>query len=88
MKFLISLICILAATLTSALTPKTPLGLVLRVPLLVCCSATFAQMVQVYFNVLYHNIKYFLLMWMSIGIFWTAGGTLFAAYEFEGNFFR
>lgn len=88
-KLLVCLACAFTSLVTSMVNPVSSLGLVLRVPLLICCSHTFFYMAQVYARVLIHNLKYFLLMWMSICIFWAAGDVLFSSEELPDsvNFF-
>lgn len=53
----------------------------MRVLVLICCSQTFYQMAKVYCNVIYYNLKYFVLMWMSMVLFWAAGDILFSSYD-------
>jgi len=47
------------------------------------------QMTRVYFSVIYYNLKYYLLMWMSIFLFWAVGDILFSGFDLPNseNFF-
>ena len=47
-------------------------------------------MIQVYFKVLVRNLRYYVLMWMSIVLFWAAGDVLFSGYDLPNseNFFK
>lgn len=89
-RMITSFFCLFAIILTNSLPSQIPLGLVLQVPLIVCCSDTVFQLVCGYFNVLRHNLRYFLLMWLSICLFWIAGDLLFEGYELpsSANFFQ
>lgn len=89
-KLFVCGICILTSIITSIVDPNLSWSLVTRVPLLICCSQTFFHMAKVYINVLIHNLKYFLLMWMSICLFWATGDVLFSSFELPDsvNFFQ
>lgn len=73
--------CLLAITVNSVVIDGISIGLALRVLVLICCSQTFYQMAKVYCNVIYYNLKYFVLMWMSMVLFWAAGDILFSSYD-------
>jgi hypothetical protein len=89
-RLIISVVSLSSITLINIVVSGIPLGLVLRAPIAVCCSHTLFHMIQVYFKVLMRNLRYYVLMWMSIVLFWAAGDVLFSGYDLPNseNFFK
>jgi hypothetical protein len=84
-RFFISVIILGVVIISDFVVPQRVVSLSLRVPLLLCCSPALEHLVRVYLSIIYSNLRYYGLMWMSIVVFWASGDLLFGDDTMEGG---